>query len=134
MEEAAQILADAEAEKERILSEAEAERQALMDEALVNIDELYALNEQPTGEDWNVDDESNFDEEFDFGDELEPPVDVDPFEVLDHQDVGTIWYGVNDKYKDQISEVDESEWLVTLTNDILTYYLFGGVPGLWLFT
>ena len=78
--------------------------------------------------DWTVDDEFNFEDEFDFGDEF------DFFENMDHADVGTIWFGVNDQYKDQISDVDESEWMVTLTHDIGNYYFSGGIPGLWLFT
>ena len=53
---------------------------------------------------------------------------------MDHADVGTIWFGVNDQYKDQISDLDESEWMVTLTHDIGNYYFSGGIPGLWLFT
>jgi hypothetical protein len=47
-----------------------------MDEALNNIDELYALMEQPEiSDDFNIDEEFNFEDEFDLGDDLE---DFDP--------------------------------------------------------
>lgn len=67
-------------------------------EATKNIEELYSLAEP---QEFEIDlSESN----------------------LDHDEVGTFWYGINEQYKDQILDTDQSEWLVVLSLDINKYY------------
>jgi hypothetical protein len=53
---------------------------------------------------------------------------------LDHAEVGTMWYGINDRMANKILSTSESEWLITLALDIDQFYDYNGFVGLWMHT
>ena len=102
-----------------------------MEEAL---NEIYQVgqntNEEIPEEDPFADfDFEDFEEEFDFED-FESFIDPS----LDHTEVGSLWYGINNKYADKIFSTDETEWLITLSLDIAQFYEYGGYTGVWMHT
>lgn len=59
------------------------------------------------------------------------PVDPSLPSDLDHSEVGTIFYGINNKHLDDFYDYPESEWLTTIVLDIQNYYDLGGLVGFW---
>ena len=126
LEEAARIIAEAEAESERILKQAEVDRLKTLkeakEEAEVIINEAYQSVE-------NIGPSPGGDLVFE-----QPEVEF-ALEDNIHSFIGNVWYGINELYIDQLSETEESAWFVTLMLDIKSFYdSLGDELNFWLFT